>query len=263
MPRGSHRRPSHPAFAPPVPPPRGLARRVLPWGTVVWSVPHLLSAASPPCCFVLGRGGRCPPLPSFILHPWGGGGVCVGGGGACRFPFVARMSQARRKQGAGARRGTRPSAGWGGHALRLPLSPFLPCARTPGGSPCRGLHGACPRRARSCGPSRTLLPLPPYPAAVSSGRGRFSPPPLPASPALGGAGVGGGGRAPMLSPLRCTHVAGTTQAQHKHGVGHLAAAGQGVSPLGLPALLHGIGSAPQDHQPLLPLGGSRHVSAWC
>ena len=33
--------------------------------------------------------------------------------------------------------------------------------------------------------------------------------------------------------------------------------------MGLPALLHGIGSAPQDLQPPLPLGGSRHVSAWC
>ena len=69
----------------------------------------------------------------------------------------------------------------------------------------------------------------------------------------------------MSSPLRCTHVAGMTQARHKHGVRHSAAArgGGGGFPLGLPALLHGIGSAPQDHQPLLPLGGSRRVSAWC
>ena len=67
----------------------------------------------------------------------------------------------------------------------------------------------------------------------------------------------------MSSSLRCTHVAGTTQAGHKHGVRHLAAAGGGGFPLGLPARLHGIGSAPQDLQPLLPLGGSRHVSAWC
>ena len=74
---------------------------------------------------------------------------------------------------------------------------------------------------------------------------------------------GGGGGAPLSSSLRCTHVAGTTKARRKHGVRHLAAAGGGVSPLGLPALLHGIGSAPQDLQPLLPLGGSRHVSAWC
>ena len=68
----------------------------------------------------------------------------------------------------------------------------------------------------------------------------------------------------LSSSLRCTHVAGTTQARRKHGVRQLAAAGGGgVSPSGLPVLLHGIGSAPQDLQPLLPLGGSRHVSAWC
>ena len=73
--------------------------------------------------------------------------------------------------------------------------------------------------------------------------------------------VGGGGG--LSSSLRCTHFAGTTQARRKHGVRHLAAAGGGFSPLGLSALLHGLGSAPQDLQPLLPLGGSRHVSAWC
>ena len=45
---------------------------------------------------------------------------------------------------------------------------------------------------------------------------------------------------------------------------HLAAAGGGWGfLLGLPALLHGLGPAPQDNQPLLPLGGGRHVSAWC
>ena len=182
-----------------------------------------------------------------------------------------------------------------------------------------GLHGACFLRARSCGPSRTLSPLPPHLAALSSGGGGAFRPPLPASPTLGGAEVcvGGGGRpcrlpfvartsqarrkhgagtrrgtcpsagggglpcvtrrrpsylacappggrrcvgggAPLSSSLRCTHVAGTTQARRKHGVRHLAAAGGGgVSPLGLPALLHGRGSAPQDLQPPLPLGGSR------
>ena len=150
MPCGSRRCPFYPAFAPPVVPPPGLARRVLSSGTVVWSVLHPLTAASLPCRVVLGGGGR------------------------------------------------------------------------------------------------------------------FSPPPLPASPALGGGGGWGGGGAPMSSPLHCTHVAGTTQAGHKHGVWHLAAAGGGGFPLGLPALFHGIGPAPQDdHQPLLPLGGGRHVSAWC
>ena len=60
-----------------------------------------------------------------------------------------------------------------------------------------GSHGACSLRARSCGPSRTLSPLPPHPAALSSGGGAaFRLPPLPSSPTLGGAEVcvcGGGG----------------------------------------------------------------------
>ena len=60
-------------------PPLGRARRVLPLGTVVWSVPHPLSAASPPCRFVLGGGPRSATI---IPHPWGGGGVWGGGGGA-------------------------------------------------------------------------------------------------------------------------------------------------------------------------------------
>ena len=99
---------------------------------------------------------------------------------------------------------------------------------------------------------------------VLGGGGRFSPPPYPHLPPSGGRGWVGGAGAPLSSPPRCTHVAGTTQARHKHGVRHSAAAvGGGGFPLGLPALLHGIGSAPQDHQPLLPLGSSRHVSAWC
>ena len=66
MPCVSRRRPFYPAFAPPVVPPLGLARRVLSTGTVVWSVPHPLAAASPPCRFVLGGGAAFrPPLPAF------------------------------------------------------------------------------------------------------------------------------------------------------------------------------------------------------
>jgi hypothetical protein len=81
MPCGSRRRPSYPAFAPPVVPPLGLARRVLSSGTVVWSVPHPLAAASPPCRFVLGGGGAFrPPLPT--SPTLGGAGVCGGGRGA-------------------------------------------------------------------------------------------------------------------------------------------------------------------------------------
>ena len=101
MPGGSCRRPSYPAFAPPVVPPLGLARRVLSTGTVLWSVPHPLAAASPPCCFVLGGGVFSPP-PTCIPHPLGGR-RCVGGGGAlvvfppqhARRRHDASMAQAR------------------------------------------------------------------------------------------------------------------------------------------------------------------------
>ena len=96
-----------------------------------------------------------------------------GGGRPCRLPFVARTSQARRKHGAGTRRGTCPSAGGGGLPCVTRRRPsYLACA-PPGGRRC----------------------------------------------------VGGG--APLSSSLRCTHVAGTTQARRKHGVRHLAAAGGG------------------------------------
>ena len=210
MPCGSHRRPSYPAFAPPVVPPLGLAQRVLPTGTVVWSVPHPLAAASPPCRFVLGEGGRFLPPPTCIPHP-GGAEVCVFGGGGrpCRLPFVARTSQARRGHGAGTRRGTCPSAGVGG----------LPCVT----------------RHR-----------PSYPACAPPGGRRC---------------VRGGGALVVVPSVHACrrHDASTTQARGES----LGCSGGGVSPLGLPALLHGIGSAPEDLQPLLPLGGSRHVSAWC
>ena len=76
LPCGSRRRPTYPAAAPPVVPPLGLAQRVLPLGTVVWSVAHPLSAASPPCRVALGGGSAFR-----YRHP-----PCL--------PFVARMSQA-------------------------------------------------------------------------------------------------------------------------------------------------------------------------
>ena len=100
MPCGSRRRPSYPAFAPPVVPPLGLARRVLSSGTVVWSVPHPLAAASPPCRFVLGGGGAFrPPLPA---SPTLGGAEVWGGGGAplsfsLRSTHVAGTTQAWRR----------------------------------------------------------------------------------------------------------------------------------------------------------------------
>ena len=161
------------------PPPLGPARRLLPLGTVVLSVSHPLPAAPPSCRFVLGRGGRCPPLPSCIPHPWGGGGVW-GGGGACRFPFVALMPQARGAASV-------PLQGVGA-CLAAPVVALSTLRSHPRWFPRRGLHGACPPRARSCGSSRTLLPLPPHPAALpSGGGGRFSLPPYPHS-RLGGGG---------------------------------------------------------------------------
>ena len=208
MPRGPRHRPSHSAFAPPVPPPPGPARRLLPLGTVVWSVPHPLPATPPSCRFVLRRGGRCPPLPSCIPHPWGAGGAWGGGGGACRFPFVALMSQARGAASV-------PLQGGGGYASWLPLSPFLPYARPPGGLPA----GACTARALF-GHGRVVRPAtaasPPCRVALGGG-GALVASPLPALPALGGAGMGGGGRCALfVSPplhARRRQDVGTTQSR--------------------------------------------------
>ena len=92
LPCGSRRHPTLPAVAPPVVPPLGPARRVLPLGTVVWFVPHSLSSASPPCRGVLGGGVRfplpsspmSPRLPLAALAPFlgGCGSWGLGGGGA-------------------------------------------------------------------------------------------------------------------------------------------------------------------------------------
>ena len=323
-PCGSRRHPTFPAVAPPVVPPLGLARRVLPLGTVVWFVSHSRSTASPPCRGVLGGGGgslpatviphvpspspRCPrPFPWWVWElGWGGGGgprcpssgvstsqarhwhvarhlsfcwgvghaawppsspfpLCVRspgappagactalaslghgrvvrpapsprrlpreggslsappflhppplggrrrvwGGGPCRLPFVAPMPLAR---------GASPVPLQGGGACLAASVVALSTLRShPWWSPRRGLHGACPLRAQLCGSSRTLLPLPPHPAALSSGGGSLFAPPLPAFPALGGAGVGRGGRgALVVFPLlhaRRRHYVGTTQSR--------------------------------------------------
>ena len=130
----------------------------------------------PPHPAALSSGGGALFAPPYLHPPPSGGRRCGGGGGGgrpCRLPFVARTSQARRKHGAGTRRGTCPSAG-GGACRESPV---------------------------------------------------VAPPTLRAHP-RGGGGVWGGG-APLSSSLRCTHVAGTTQARRKHGVRHLAAAGGG------------------------------------
>ena len=145
MPCGSRRRPSYPAFTPPVPPALGLARRVLPTGTVVWSVPHPLSTASPSCRFVLGGGGGCPALPTFIPHPSGGGAMW---GGLGNLVVTPSLHECRRHDASTAQpRGAAPvPLLGGGHALWLPSSSFLPCVRTPGGPPAgagtaRALYG--------------------------------------------------------------------------------------------------------------------------
>ena len=233
MPCGSRRRPSYPAFAPPAPPSLGLARRVLPTGTVVWSDPHLLFACFP-TLLLCPRGGRGAAVrPSLPSSPALGGAKVCAGEGACRLPFVARMSQAPRKHSAGTRRGTCPFAG-GGACLVAPVVALFTLLSHPRWSPRWGLHGACSLLARSCGSSCTLSPLPPHPAALSSGGGALFAPPLPASPTLGGAGVvGGGGR-----PCRLPFVARTSQARRKHGAatrcGSCPSAGGG----GLPCVTH-------------------------
>ena len=165
---------------------------------------------------------RCPPIvpicpreggplsaPPFLHPPPLGGRRCVLGGGGLSFSL--RCSRV-----AGTRRGSRPSAGGGGVCLAAPFVAPSTLRPHPRWFPRRGLHGARPLRARSCGSSRTLLPLPPHPAALPSGGGGRCSPPLPAFPALGEAVVLGGGGALFASPplhARCRHDVGTTQPQ--------------------------------------------------
>ena len=201
MPRGPRHRPSHSAFAPPVPPPPGPARRLLPLGTVVWSIPHPLPATPPSCRFVLGRGGRCPPLPSCIPHPWGGGGAWGGGG----LTFSLRRSHVT-----GTRCGIRPAAGRGGYASWFPLSPFLPYSRPPCGLPA----GACTVRALF-GHGRVVRPAtaasPPCRVALGGGVACRLPPTRTPRPRGGGGGWGG-----EVRPFRLPSVARTSQARRSH-----------------------------------------------
>ena len=94
-------------------PPAGActARALFGHGRVVRPAPSRRCLPTLPLC--PRGGGRFSPPPTCIPHPRGGGGVGGGGGRPCRLPFVARTSQARRKHGAGTRRGTCPSAGGG------------------------------------------------------------------------------------------------------------------------------------------------------
>ena len=229
---GSRRHPTLPAVAPPAAPPLGLARRVLPLGTVVWFVPHSRPSTSPPCRGVLGGGIR-RPLPSSLLPPrrlpvalasflggcgrWGRGG----GGGAPSLPFLRRKHVA----GTAPTRGTALVLLLGCGARRVAPVFALPTMRSlPRCPPRRGLLGACVSWARSCCPSRTLPPQPPLRAALSSGGGAAVRPSLPASPTLGGTEACGGGGALSFS-LRCSRVAGT-----RRGFRPSAGGGGGLPP---------------------------------
>ena len=170
------------------------------------------SPRCPPILPLCPREGRPLSAPPFLHPPPLGGRRCVcGGGGLVVFPSLlsCRRHEARH-----------PSLcrGWG-HASRLPLSPFLPYARTPGGPPAR----ACTARAL-LGHGRVVRPAPSYrclptlPRCPRGGGSLFAPP-LPAFPALWGAGLGGGGGgrgalvvSPSLHAPR-RHDVGTTQSR--------------------------------------------------
>ena len=220
---------------------------------------------------------RCPPIvplcpreggplsaPPFLYPPPLGGRRHVGGGGGGGggLSFSLRCSRV-----AGTRRGSRPSAGGGGgFCLAAPFAAPSILRPHPRWSPRRGLHGARPLRARSCGSSRTLLPLPPHPAALPSGGGEGAFRPLPARVPRprGGGGVGGGRGALFASPplhARRRHDVGTTQ-RRGEALG-CCGGGGGVSLWAFPPC--SVVQAPYSRitSRCCPLGGSRHVSAWC
>ena len=192
-----------------------------------WGVGHAawpLSSPCPRCVRSPGapprwRGGAAarPSLPA--TPTLGGAEACWGGGLVVFLPLPSR----RRHEA------WLPSlCRGGGFASRLPSSPLLSYARTPGGPPA----GACTARAlyghgRVARPAPSYLCLPTLPRCPRGGGGRFSPPPYPHSPS-GGRWCWGGGGALFASPpwhaLR-RHVVGTTQPRARH----LAAAGGGVS----------------------------------
>ena len=228
------------------------------WGVrhAAWPLPLpcprcVLSPGAPPA----GEGGPLPALP-FPQPPPLGGRRLVGGGGLVVFlPLPSR----RRHEAwlSSLCRG-------GGVSLAAPsVAPSI-LRPHPRWSPRRGSHGARPLRARSCGSSRTLLPLPPHPDASSGGGGGglFSPPPFPHSPSGGWWWWGGVGR-----PLRPPSVARTSQACRRHSTttGALGCRGGGgeVSLWAFPPC--SMVKAPHSMitSRCCPLGGSRRVSAWC
>ena len=182
------------------PPP---ADRLSPWRVGLSSAPPHVPSPSPRC--------------ARPFLGWVGEKRVGGGGGRPRCPSSGvSTSQARRRHEA-----RHLSLCTGGGACRVAPVVALPTLRSHPRCPPRwGLHGACFLRARSCGPSRTLSPLPPHLRSVlGGGGGALSAPPYLHPPPLGGRRCVGGGA--LSSSLRCTHVAGTTQARRRHDARHL------------------------------------------
>ena len=98
--------------------------------------------------------------------------------------------------------------------------------------------GACTARAshghgRVARPASSLRCFPTLPLCPQGGGGAIRPS-LPPSPTLGGRRcVGGGGG--LSSSLRCTHVAGTTQARRRHEARHPSLCRGGGHALWLPS----------------------------
>ena len=186
------------------PPRRGL-HACFPWARSCG--PSRTLSPPSPLLAALSSGGGAAVRPSLLASPTLGGAEARGGGGGpSHFPFVALMSQAR---------GAASLCRGGGGRLVAPvvaLSTLRPPSRW---SPRRGLHGACPLRARSCGSSRHRCP-PALPRCPRGG-GRLSPPLYPLSPPSEGRGWVGGGRCALfVSPplhARRRQDVGTTQSR--------------------------------------------------
>ena len=186
------------------PPRRGLHGACFPWARSCG--PSRTLSPPSPLLAALSSGGGAAVRPSLPASPTLGGGGARGGGGASHFPFAAPMSQARGaaslcRGGGGSPRGSR-------------CRPFYPTPALPVVPP-PGLA----RRVPSSGTAVWFVPppLPPHPAALPSGGGSLVASPLSALPALGGAGLGGGGRCALfVSPplhARRRQDVGTTQSR--------------------------------------------------
>ena len=174
-------------------------------GRVVRPAP---SPRRPPFLPLCPREGGPLSAPPFLHPPPLGGRRRVGGGGLVAFPSSLSCHRHEVRHPSLCR-------GGGGFASWLPLSPVLPYARPPGGPPA----GACTARALF-GHGRVVRPAtaasPPCRVALGGG-GSLVASPLPALPALGGAGMGGGGRCALfVSPplhARRRQDVGTTQSR--------------------------------------------------